>query len=204
LSGRPALTGRLALPRRAPLIATALIGVGLAGAILLGARETSGTPQLSGGATRLVTLQSNRYDYWDVALRAFATQPLRGVGAGGWSVYWLRWRTVSEFAQNAHSLELETLADLGVVGVALLLATFGGVALAARRALADSRSAAAATAALVAYLAHSPLDWDWQMPALTLIAVVLAGGLLGDAASLTAPRRSAAPRAGTPPPRPRR
>ncbi|HTU98136.1 MAG TPA: O-antigen ligase family protein [Solirubrobacteraceae bacterium] len=183
----------LALGRHAPLGATVLVCLGLAVAIIAGAKETSGQPALSGGATRLVTLQSNRYDYWDVALRAFATSPLHGVGAGGWSVYWLRWRSVNEFAQNAHSLELETLAELGIVGAALLLACFAGIGLGARDALASGRAVAGPLAALVAYVAHSPLDWDWQMPAVTLVAVVLAGYVL--APQLTAPRRSAAPRA---------
>ncbi len=194
LLARRAPARPLQLPGRAALIATLLICAGLAVAIVVGAKETSGQPTLSGGATRLVSLQSNRYDYWGVALRAFATSPLYGVGGGGWSVYWLRWRTVNEFAQNAHSLELETLADLGVVGLALLLAFFGGIALAARRALAAGRAVAGPAAALVVYVAHSPLDWDWQMPAVTLVAIVLAGYLLAlSAESITAPRRSAAP-----------
>jgi hypothetical protein len=55
--------------------------------------------------------------------------------------------------------------------------------------------------ALVAYVAHSPLDWDWQMPAVTLVAIILAGYLLAQPSAaprpdpaLRAPRRSAAPR----------
>jgi len=53
-----------------------------------------------------------------------------------------------------------------------------------------------ALGALVVYTAHAPLDWDWQMPAVTLVAVVLAGMILGSAAEpATAPRRSSAPRA---------
>jgi O-antigen ligase len=209
-------SARLRLPRHAGWIATALVAVGLALAIVVGANETSGvSSQLGGGATRLATLQSNRYDYWSVALRAFATSPLKGVGAGGWSVYWLRWRTVSEAAQDTHSLELQTLAELGVIGVALLASALAGVALAARRALTVTPAAAGLIAAVVAYLAHSPLDWDWQMPAVTLTAVIAAGSLLawcrpeqvegaavrGDPggasaqrpARATGPRRSAAP-----------
>jgi hypothetical protein len=38
----------------------------------------------------------------------------------------------------------------------------------------------------VAYAAHAPLDWDWQMPAVTLVALVLAGLIV----STTAPRLS--------------
>jgi O-Antigen ligase len=174
--------GPLRLPRRTPRVAVGVICAALALAIVVGAHESSGASvSLSGGATRLVSLRSNRYDYWSVALRAFATEPLRGVGAGGWSVYWLRWRSVNEFAQNAHSLELETLADLGIVGVALLLTFFAGIVGAAARALRSPVTASAAAgpvAALVVYLVHSPLDWDWQMPAVTLVAIILAGALL--------------------------
>jgi hypothetical protein len=171
--------GELVLPKRSPLIAAAVITAGLALAIVVGAHETSTTSKfLPGGATRLASLQSNRYDYWSVALRAFGTQPLHGVGAGGWSVYWLRWRPIIEGAHDAHSLELQTLAELGLVGLGLLLLFMAGVALAAARTLRSAAPPAAAIAALIAYLAHSPLDWDWQMPAVTLIAIVLAGRVL--------------------------
>jgi O-Antigen ligase len=171
--------GSLPMPPRMPLIAATLICAGLALAIVVGAKETSSSAQqLSGGANRLVSLRSNRYDYWRVALRAFAQQPLRGVGAGNWAVYWLRWRHFEDFAQDAHSLPLQTMAELGLVGVAGLLAFLGGVAAAARRALRTTPLAAGPIAGLVAYIAHAPLDWDWEMPAVTLVAIVLAGMLL--------------------------
>jgi O-antigen ligase/polysaccharide polymerase Wzy-like membrane protein len=170
----------LRLPAHAPGIALAVLVAGLALAILVGNEESSRQAQsLSSGASRLVTLRSNRYAYWRVALRAFGDEPLRGVGAGGWSVYWLRYRTVFEAAADAHSLPLQTAAELGVVGLALLAAFLAGVALAAARAMrAAPMLAAGPVAAVVVYIAHAPLDWDWQMPALTLVAVVLAGALL--------------------------
>jgi O-antigen ligase len=171
--------GLLKVPRRTPLIAAGLITAGLALAIVVGAHESSVSSQsLSTGATRLVSLQSNRYDYWSVALRAFASQPLHGVGAGGWSVYWLRWRHVNEAAQDAHSLPLQTLAELGLVGVVFLGAFVGGVGVAARRAVGMTRQAVGPVAAVIVYFAHSPLDWDWQMPAVTLVAIALCGALL--------------------------
>jgi hypothetical protein len=175
---RRGLDGPLRLPAQAPALGTALICLGLVLAIALGAHETSArSAPLSGGGARLVTLRSNRYDYWSVALRAFATEPLHGVGAGGWGVDWLRWRHVNEYVKDAHSLELQTLAELGVVGALLLLAVLVGVALAARHALGLESAAAGPVAALTVYLAHSPLDWDWQMPAVTMIALILAGSL---------------------------
>jgi hypothetical protein len=214
IAARRERSGPLPMPRRSPLIAGLVICAGLALAIVLGAHESSrGNQTLSGGAVRLTSLQSNRYDYWSVALRAFGSSPVHGVGAGGWSVDWLRWRHVNEAAQDAHSLPLQTLAELGLVGFALLLALLGGVALGAVRALVRAPAVAAgAVAALVVYLAHAPLDWDWEMPALTLVAVVLAGSVLAMAEDgpgssaldqpvpagadrATAPRRSAAPRA---------
>jgi hypothetical protein len=177
--GRRERQGELALPAWTPLVAAGVIAAGLALAIVVGAHETSGTAQpLPGGATRLTSLQSNRYDYWSVALRAFASQPVRGVGGGGWSVEWLRYRHVDEGAQDAHSLELQTLAELGVVGLALLAMFLAGVLWAAKQALAVGALAAGPVAGVVTYLAHSPLDWDWQMPAVTLPALALMGALL--------------------------
>ncbi len=170
--------GRLRLPARAPLLATLVICAGLGLAIVLGAHERSAQP-LQGGSSRLVSLQSNRYAYWRVALRAFGSEPVHGVGAGGWAVDWLRWRPFAEGAQDAHSLQLQTLAELGLVGLALLAAFLAGVGIAARAAHRVAPGAAAgAIAGCVVWLAHSPLDWDWEMPAVTLIALVLAGSLL--------------------------
>ena len=167
--------GALALPRRAPWLALGLVCAGLAVAIVVGAKEGTSRP-LGPGATRYATLESNRYDYWDVALKAFAAQPVRGVGAGGWAVWWLRDRTIHDFAQDAHSLPLQTLAELGLVGFALLIAVVAGLALACRDAHRLAPAAAAGPiAGLVVYAAHAPLDWDWQMPAVTLVAIVLGG-----------------------------
>jgi hypothetical protein len=186
-------TGNLKLPRRAPLIALALICAGLALAVVIGSKESSSRP-LSPGATRYATLQSNRYAYWRVALRAFGDEPLRGVGAGGWAVYWLRYRPFDEFARDAHSLPLQTLAELGLVGAALLLIFLAGASLAAWKAFAVAPALVAGPlAGFVVWLAHAPLDWDWEMPAVTLVALVLIGSLLA-VGELTAPPRSVAPR----------
>jgi O-antigen ligase len=181
----------LPLPRYAGAIATVLICVGLTIAIVAGAKEGSGA-RLGGGATRLVTLQSNRYAYWRVALRAFREEPIRGVGAGGWAVWWLRYRPFDEFAQDAHSLPLQTAAELGLVGLGSLALLVVGVGLAGRDAhRARAAWAAGPLAALVVYAVHAPLDWDWQMPAVTLIAIVLAGAVVALAESSSGQSASA-------------
>jgi hypothetical protein len=180
----------LRLPRLAPVLALVVICAGLALAIVVGAKEKSrGT--IGGGASRLVELQSNRYNYWRVAFRAFKAEPVRGVGAGGWAVWWLRYRPNGEFAQDAHSLPIQTLAELGVVGLALLAAFLAGIGLTARRAYRMAPALAAGpVAGFVTYIVHSPLDWDWQLPALTGVAIVLAGALLAIAEESRAARRS--------------
>ena len=81
--------------------------------------------------------------------------------------------------------------------MALLLSVIGGVAVAARQALRRAPALAAGPiAGAVAYLAHSPLDWDWEMPAVTLTALLLAGLLLalGDGEPEPEPYRASATR----------
>ena len=171
-------TGALPLPRRAGPLALVVV-IGSFGVFLLaGAKEQSGA-HLSGGASRLTSLQSNRYSYWRVAWRAFKAEPIHGVGGGGWAVYWLRYRPFDVGAQDAHSLYLQTLAELGLVGAALLAAFLAGVALAARRVWRIAPGLVAGPiAGFVVWAAHAAVDWDWEMPAVTLLAIILAGAVL--------------------------
>ncbi len=85
--------------------------------------------------------------------------------------------------RDTHSLEFEVAAELGLVGLLALALMCGGVAVAARRALAapPRRSPPAPAAALVVWFLHASIDWDWQMPAVTLPALVLAGLLITQA-----------------------
>ena len=71
---------------------------------------------------------SNRYDYWEVALGQFAADPLRGDGSGSFEVEWRREREIDEAVGDAHSLPLETAAELGPIGLALLAGLVGAVA----------------------------------------------------------------------------
>jgi hypothetical protein len=180
---------RLALPRYAGWAALAVIVALLVVPIVAAGGRQQAPPATGATSQRLASLGSNRYGYWRIAIEAGADHPLAGVGASGFRVAWLEHRDVDEKVRDAHSLELETFAELGLVGVALLAALLGGVALSTRAALrADATLAAGPAAALTAWAFHSAIDWDWEMPALTLVAVVFAGALL------TAPPRSAEPR----------
>jgi hypothetical protein len=171
LQWRAAGTTGTELRRARPLAVATLVLALAATAVLAAQVERADTT----GASRLASVQSNRYEYWKVAARSFADHPLIGVGAGGFQAEWLRERPFREGVRDAHSLYLETAAELGIVGLALLALLFGGIAAAARRAL---PALAGSVAALAAWALHAGLDWDWEMPALTLVAIVLAGHLL--------------------------
>ena len=83
---------------------------------------------------------------------------------------------------DAHSLEIETLAELGLIGAVILAALIAAAVVGVRRAHgADPALAAGPLAALVVWGLHASIDWDWEMPAVTLVAVVLLGMLLAQA-----------------------
>jgi O-Antigen ligase len=126
---------------------------------------------------RLGSLESERYDYWRVAFQAFGDDPLLGSGTGGFRARWREAATPEDpSAADAHSLYVETLSELGLVGFAALALFLGGVALAAARASRiDPALTTGPIAVLGAWAIHAGLDWDWEMPAFTLIALVAAG-----------------------------
>jgi hypothetical protein len=87
---------------------------------------------------------------------------------------------------NAHSLYLETLAELGVVGLALLVAFVGFVIAAAIRLVMRSQHegrtrAAGAAAALLAFAVSALADWVWQLPVLPAAFLLLAAAVLAPA-----------------------
>lgn len=175
---RPALAPWMRRVGWAAAIAVALLPFALAAVSERGEEN----PRFGANVERLASTGSNRYAYWRVALRTAVDHPLGGVGAGGFRVEWLRERPFRESVRDAHSLYFETLAELGLVGFVLLCALLAGVLLAVRRALdADAALATGPAAALAVWAAHAGVDWDWELPALTLVAVTLAGMVLAQA-----------------------
>ena len=114
-----------------------------------------------------------------MSLSSFADNPVAGAGSGAFVVEWARERTIDESVRDAHSLYLETAAELGLVGL-LALGGFGAALLAAGRAAhrRDAVLASGPCAGLAVYALHAAVDWDWEVPALTLPALTLAGLLV--------------------------
>ena len=197
---RPVRDAETARPDRVRRATVAGIVVAFVALILVAAaiEEGVGTPETGATASRLASAQSNRYAYWRVAVDTFAEHPLRGIGSGGFRQVWVEKRDIRETVNDAHSLYLETAAELGVVGFLLLAAVIGGIVACGRRlARADRDAAVGPVAALAAFGLHAGLDWDWEMPAVTLIAVLLAAVLVTGADPPAPPRpgRAWAPRA---------
>ena len=111
-----------------------------------------------------------RIPQWKVAWHEYATHPWLGTGQGSYERYWNQDRPWNFKVKNVHNLYLETLAELGPVGLGLLaialLVPIVGFLRARNRSL-----AAVALAAYVAFLVHAIVEWDWQMPAVTLAAL---------------------------------
>jgi hypothetical protein len=182
--GRPQRTWPVVPARR--LAALAVVAALVLVPVVTALAGSGGGDEAGFGATtsRLGSASSNRADYWRVAWQAAGEEPLRGLGPGGFGPVWLRERPYPEAVKDAHSLPLETLTELGLVGLVLLLALVGSVAIGARDALRADAALAAGPAAVVAtWFVHAAIDWDWEMPALTLIAVACVGLLLSDAAT---------------------
>lgn len=183
LERRPgARAGRLALPRWTPIATTAMLGLVVGALVYAGLQERKAPPRPKtvASAARLARVDSTRYAYWRVAVDAFGDEPVRGLGASGFAVAWLRERPTEETPRRAHSLELETAANLGLVGLAALLMLLAGTVLAAVRAHRRRPELVAGwCAAATVWLVHSAIDWDWEMPAVTLPALLLAAALVG-------------------------
>ncbi|MGB9184637.1 MAG: O-antigen ligase family protein [Solirubrobacteraceae bacterium] len=123
----------------------------------------------------------NRTDNWRAALDGFATAPVLGTGAGTYEFSWYRYRHLKGLnVVDAHSLYIQTLSELGIVGLALLSLTILGILYAlARRIRGPNRVVyVALLAASAAWAAHAAVDWDWQMPAVTAWVFAVGGGAL--------------------------
>ena len=112
----------------------------------------------------------DRTAYWRVAWLDVRSHPLLGSGPGTFAREWLAHRPVPTGALNAHNLYLETLAELGPLGLALLVATLAVPLVVVVRC--RSPIAAVAAGAYTTFLAHAAVDWDWQMPAVTIAGLL--------------------------------
>jgi hypothetical protein len=123
---------------------------------------------------------SYRSELWHVAREDYEDNSVLGSGPGTYEQYWNEHRPIPHTVRDAHNLYLETLAELGPLGLLLLLIALGAPLVASVTARGHPL-VPAATAAYAAYLVHASVDWDWEMAAVTLIALTCGAGLLAAA-----------------------
>jgi hypothetical protein len=121
---------------------------------------------------RLFDLSSSgRTSLWHVAWQESKDHPFLGAGAGSYERYYLVHRNDAQHVQDAHNLYLETLAELGPLGLALLVAALGLPLVAAVR-MRRHPLVPVAAAAYTVFLVHAIADWDWELAGVTLAALL--------------------------------
>jgi len=146
---------------------------------------------------RLLSFSGNgRYQLWKLALDDANRHPWLGSGAGTYERYFLRHQPANvSRVRDAHSLYVETLAELGPFGLALLVVVLGTPLVVAAKRRRRRPITAVATGAYVVFLVHAATDWDWEVPVVTLAALVCAVAmLLGERGALRSQRLSATAR----------
>jgi hypothetical protein len=162
----------------------------------------------SNTADRLTAVASVRARYWKEAIQTWEAHPVLGAGALGYHTARLRYRTVTIDVHHAHGFVVQTLADLGLVGLLTALALLGFWMAAAGRAThplnrqwTGWRDIRARTlprwrsvsepytperigmltmlCVVVAFGAHSLVDWTWYVPGTAFVALLFAGWLAG-------------------------
>jgi len=133
----------------------------------------------------LSTSGSGRWQFWAAAVSEFKAHPLNGGGAGSWQAWWLQHNSLRAYSEFAHSLYLEALGELGIVGLLLIgaavLVAVGG---AVRSALAlASGEVAAAAACGTAFFVAAAYDWVWQLGGIAVVGVGTLGFALGTLSS---------------------
>jgi hypothetical protein len=160
--------------------ATLFLSVGGAQAVSDGwrtFREPNIQPTANQSATRLTSVSGRgRYQFWRSALDAGQQEPLHGIGPGGFAYWWAEHGRLDRFIQNAHSLYLETFAELGIVGLALVLVFVGSLLLGgARSALGggDRGLASVCVAGCGSFAVSAAIEWVWQIPVLPAAFLIL-------------------------------
>ena len=163
--------------------------------------ETDSAPTAT-GAARFGAASSSRGKYWKEARLVFEDRTSVGTGAGNFRVARLRHRTDPSVTGHAHGFVPQTLADLGLVGLAVTLLLLVAWLVAAARTLAfyprrlpwqrkqgdppprrdwsSERIALVALALItVVFGLQSAIDWTWFIPGPAAMALVAAGFVAG-------------------------
>jgi len=159
---------------------------GVAGWVKTHAHDALGGNGPTNSAARLTSLgSSGRLPWYREAIRGFRAHPLAGSGAGTFRFTNYLYRTQSWVVMHSHSQWLNILSELGLVGFVLFAVAVAGLVLPALRRYPGRRGdperslLAACQAAVVVFVVHMSVDWDWDMAVITVAFLLLAGVAAG-------------------------
>jgi hypothetical protein len=190
LAATAAVLATVALARRMPAVSSRAIGLTAAiGAVVL---AVAAVPTV---ATRL-TLATPRWGTWQAAWATAVEHPVGGVGPGRLMLVWRDPAGVMHATALAHNEWLQLLAELGVVGVSLVVLLAVPVVRPLLEGLhsADPLPARAALAAVTAFGVASAFDFLWHLLVIpALLAFILGAAIPVEAGSEPATDRSPMP-----------
>ncbi len=135
---------------------------------------------------RIISSNSgNRWVWWEEAAGAWWAKPLGGWGAGSFPVTHKLYRQVELGVAQPHNVPLQFLAETGLIGALIVVSAVALLLYAALqrvRSMAAGRErelAVALFAGAVAWLVHGLVDWDWDIPGVTVPALIFLGVLGG-------------------------
>jgi O-antigen ligase len=145
-------------------------------------KEPTGGPGYGTGRLSSASGES-RYQFWSAAVKEAGSAPLTGTGAGTFEYWWARHADVDGTIRDTHSLYLQTLGELGIVGIALLASfllviLIGGGRMVIRADGDRAPPLAAALAGCVAFCFTATFDWMWQVPVVPVAMLLLAAALV--------------------------
>ena len=190
----PARRVRQALIAGAAIIVVAIVALAASGALSdrwESFKSATGLDPNEGGQGAQLTDVSarGRYQFWAGAVDAWESEPALGIGPGTYEFWWAQHGDpdAAIFVVNAHSLYLETLAELGPIGFILIcafviVALVAGARLAWRSTLGDRPELAAALGACCVFAASAAVDWVWQLAVIPAAFLVLAAVVVGGVA----------------------
>jgi tetratricopeptide (TPR) repeat protein len=129
--------------------------------------------------------------YWSRAINVWEEHKLAGAGAGSFAQAQLKHRDKPAQALHAHGYVHQTLADLGLIGLAVSLAALIAWVLTAGRSLAiwpkrpdatwtrERQGLVALALVAVVFGVHSAIDWTWFVPAVAVTGLFCAGWVAG-------------------------
>jgi multisubunit Na+/H+ antiporter MnhB subunit len=136
---------------------------------------------------------NGRWQMWSAAGDQWQHHQIVGNGAGSFAEWWTRHGSGGHI-KDAHSLYLETLGELGLVGFLILVPIFViGASVGVRRSLfaRDNRiTTAALTAAFGAYTVDVVFDWMWELTVVSIVAWTILALALSSLKSLEPNPRS--------------